>query len=46
MTRRFVVQPLYGHVAREDVRENFCYNIFNILKCVKYVFQNIENICS
>jgi hypothetical protein len=39
--RRFVVQRLCGHIAREDVRLNFLFQFFNILKYVKYVFQNI-----
>jgi hypothetical protein len=39
------VKPLYGHIAREDVRAEFWLNFLNILY-VEYVFQNNENICS
>jgi hypothetical protein len=38
MTRQFVVQRLCAHVAYEDVRANFLFHFFNILKYVKYVF--------
>jgi hypothetical protein len=37
--RRFIVKRLCWHVSREDVRANF-------LKCVKYVFQNKDSVCS
>jgi hypothetical protein len=46
MTCQFVVQQLYGHIAHEDVRANFLFHFFNILKYIKYVFQNIGSICS
>jgi hypothetical protein len=46
MTRRFVVQRFCGHVAHKDVRAHFLFQFFNILKYVKYVFQNIRSICS
>jgi hypothetical protein len=46
ITCRFVVKQLCGHIAYEDVRENFWFQLFNILKYIKYVFQNKESIYS
>jgi hypothetical protein len=46
MTRRFVVQRLCGHVAHEDVRANFLFQLLNILKYIKYLFQNIGSVGS
>jgi hypothetical protein len=35
---------LWAYVAREDVHADFLFQFFNILKFVKYVFQNKESI--
>jgi hypothetical protein len=43
--RQFVVKNDFVR-AREDVRANFWFQFFDILKYVKYVFQNKESICS
>jgi hypothetical protein len=34
------MKRLCGHVAREDVCANFLFQFFDVLKYVKYVFQN------
>jgi hypothetical protein len=46
ITRRFIVLQLCGYVASEDVRANFLFQFCNSLKYIKYIFQNIESICS
>jgi hypothetical protein len=46
MTHRFIVKRFCGHVEREDVHVDFLFQFFDILKFVKYSFQNKESICS
>jgi hypothetical protein len=41
-TSRFFVKRLCAHTTCEDVRVNFSFEFFDILKCIKYYIQIME----